>query len=400
MNEIQPSEQQSNQAMVKEREISLIDWLILLVQHKKLMLGLPAIFAVCAILLTLTMPNIYKATTKILPPQSTQSSAAALLAQLGGVAGSVAASGIKNPGDLYVGMLKSRTIADSLVQRFNLAAIYRTGMLEKTRNVLSGNTKIAVGKDGLITIEFEDLDPKRAAQIANAYVDELLTMMKTLAVTEASQRRLFFERELKSTKDKLTQAESLLKGSLENRGVVSVDSQSYAIIETVARLRAQITAKEIQISAMKAFVTENNQEYKRNYQELLGMRAELGKLENGGPETAAQKNQPEKQRGLGNIQTLRDLKSYQVLYELLSKQYEIARLDESREASVIQVVDKAIEPEIKSKPRRALIVEASTLLGFFLAIILVVVGESMKEARQNPIHAQRMERLKRSLQFR
>lgn len=367
---------------------SAVEVLIVLAKHKKLVLGLPALAAAAGFALSFALPNIYKADTRLLPPQQAQSSAAALLSQLGGVAGIAAgAAGIKNPNDLYLGMLKSRTVADNLVKQFDLKKAYDTDSSEKARNTLAENTLLVAGKDGMISIEVEDRDKARAPALANAYVDELFKLTKILAVTEASQRRVFFEKQLELAKNNLAKAEVTLKESLESHGVISVDSDSRTIVETVARMRAQISAKEIQLNAMQAFVTSNNQEYRRVQEEIISLRSELSKLENGRPDSAADKNSNSKQSGLENIQILRDVKYYQMLYELLSKQYEVARLDEAKDAPMIQVLDKAIEPERKFKPKRAVLAIIAAVLALFAALAWIFVSEARKKSLENPLVA-------------
>ncbi|MET3130527.1 tyrosine-protein kinase Etk/Wzc [Oxalobacteraceae bacterium GrIS 1.11] len=379
-------------------QIDAIDIVTILARRKKLVLGLPFAAAVCAALLSFLMPNVYKANTRILPPQQAQSGAAALMAQLGGVAGAAAgAAGVKNPNDLYMGMLKSRTIADKLVVRFDLKKVYGRELLEPTRKDLDNNTTFTSGKDGLINIEVEDEDRKRAVDLADAYADELLKLTKVLAVTEAAQRRLFFENQLQLTKDNLARAEATLKEALDAHGVISVDSQSRAIVETVARLRAQIAAKDIQLNAMRAFVTNNNQDYKRVEQELLSMRAELSRQENGNPESSGQKSDAGDQEGLKNIKVLRDVKYYQMLYEMLSKQYEIARLDESKDASIIQVLDKAQLPERKFKPRRTVITVMSALLVLAFTVLWVLAAGLLELSKRNPENAEKLEALRQAL---
>jgi tyrosine-protein kinase Etk/Wzc len=180
-------------------EISLLDLLIVLAKHKKMILGVTFGAAVVSAIISLLLPNIYTGTAKVLPPQQSQSTASMMLGQLGGLAGLAGGSlGIKNPNDLYVGMLKSRTVADNIIARFELQKLYDQDTMVGTRNEFADNSSITTGKDGLITIEFEDRDPKRAAAIANAYVEELDKLTQSLAVTEAAQRRLFFERQLAS----------------------------------------------------------------------------------------------------------------------------------------------------------------------------------------------------------
>src|SRR6266581_8087932 len=196
-----PKESSAASISSDDDEISLLDLLIVLAKHKRIVFGVPFAVAVVAAIISLLLPNIYTGTTRILPPQQSASAAAALLNQLGGALGGLAGAaggtlGIRNPNDLYVGMLKSRTVADNLIVRFELAKVYDEDYLSETRKRLAKETTITSGRDGIIAIEVDDKNPKRAADLANAYVDELMRLTKVLAVTEASQRRLFFERQL------------------------------------------------------------------------------------------------------------------------------------------------------------------------------------------------------------
>ena len=360
-------------------EVSVFNLLIVLAKHKKLVIGLPVAAMVLSGALSFALPDQYKATSKLLPPQQAQSGAAAMLSQLGGAAGLAGGlAGLKSPNDLYIGMLKSRTIADGLIAKFNLKNVYDTSFQELARKKLEDQTTISSGKDGLITIEVENPDRKLVAKLTNAYVDQLFGLTKVLAVTEASQRRVFFERQLEMAKNNLAQAEISLKGALDTHGVISVDTESRAILETVGRLRAQVSAKEIELGSMRAFLTVNNPSYRRTEEELGSLRTELSKLENGRPQQgdATDSNKP----GLNNIKLLRDVKYNQMLYELLAKQYEIARLDEAKEPSVIQVLDPAVEPERKSNPKRALIVLVATLFAGVAGVALAFLIEAKQRA--------------------
>lgn len=386
-------------APVSNNEITTLDFVIALARRKKFLLAVPIATAVLVGAVTFALPNGYKATTKLLPPQQSQSSAAALLSQLGGVAGMAAGvAGLKSPSDLYVGMLKSRTIADELISRFNLKKAYNVESNEKARRLLEENTVVSAGKDGLITIDVEDENQKLVAPLANAYVEQLLGLTRVLAVTEASQRRVFYEQQLEQAKNNLANAETQLKGSLDTRGVVSVDAESRSIVETVGRLRAQTSAKEIQLGSMQAFLTPSNPEYRRVQEELNSLREELGRLENG--RAKSEKDVSESgtpQVGLQNIKLLRDVKYYQMLYELLAKQYEVARLDEAKDPSIIQVLDKAVEPEKKFKPKRTIIVALAFVASLFLAIVWVIAGELKRRALQSPESAAQFAELKAQL---
>lgn len=384
------------------REKSDFDWFdltIALAKKKKLIFGLPVAAALVAALVTLVLPEEFQATTKLLPPQ--QQSSASILSQLGGMAALAGIGNIKTPNDVYIGMLKSRTVADRLIAQFDLKKVYEVNGMEKARKTLERNTEIVAQKDGIMSITVVDEDQKRVAAIANAYVDELTRLTRSLAVTDAAQRRLFFERQLELAKNNLAAAEVKLSGTLETTGVISVDSNSRAIIETIARLRAQISAKEIQLNAMSAFVTSNNQDYKRTQEELSSARAELSRLENGKPGRSEQASSIDgKQPGLESVRTLRDVKYYQMLYELLAKQYEIARLDEAKDTSIIQVLDPAIMPERKFKPNRTLIVAIAAILGAFAAIAWATVSTLFARALKTPKIARQLAELKGNLKFR
>lgn len=368
-------------------DFSVVKALTALAKRKLLIGALSAAGALAALTMALLSPSIYRSGTQLLPPAQPQAGAAAILAQLGGAAAAVTGgSSVKNPNDVYLAMLGSRTVADKLIARFQLRQVYGNVSPAAARATLQGNSMIKLGKDGLIKVEVEDKDPKRAAQLANGYVEELQQLTRVLAVTEAAQRRLFFEKQLAVAKNDLAASERALKGALDTNGVISVDSDSRAVIETVGRLRAQISAKQVQLSSMQAFVTTGNQEFKRAQEELGGLRAELSRLQNGRPGAAAADGQGEgmDKRGLANIQILRDVKYYQMLYELLAKQYEAARLDEAKEASVIQVLDPAIEPERRAKPRTRFMTLAGALAGFLLGVVLAFLLEEKERLLRTP----------------
>lgn len=394
MNDTTPAFATGTLAAQTDKKAEWLDTLIIIARFKKIAMAVALAAAVAASIVSLLLPQIYTASTKVVPPQQSQSGAAALLSQIGGAAGALAgAGGLKNPSELYVGLLKSRTIADHLIARFDLRKVYDKPTMEKTRKKLRDNTNIVAGKDTMITVDVEDEDPKRAARIANAYVEELLELSKTLAVTEASQRRVFYERQLNTAKDNLANAELKLKQAMDAHGVISVDADSRAIVETIAHLRAQMANKEIQLNAMSAFVTPSNPDYKHIQEELQGLREQLTKLQNGNPAASDNLNNA-KVGGLENIKILRDVKYYQMLYELLAKQYEVARLDEAKESSIVQVLDPAIEPEQRTSPKRAIIVGASTIIATLLAMAVIVLLDKKKRMLQDPQLAEKWRQLK------
>jgi uncharacterized protein involved in exopolysaccharide biosynthesis len=395
------SNESSTTTTLPDDELSLLDLLITLLKRKKAILLTTVAGAALSVGISLVLPNVYQATATLLPPQQQQSGAAAMLSQLSGLAGAAGGvAGIKNPSDLYIGMLKSRTVADHIVKRFDLKKVYDVDSQELARQQLAANTDFTSGKDGLIVIQVEDRSQKLVADLANAYTAELLDLTKVLAVTEAGQRRLFYERQLNSTKDSLAKAEAALKGNLDAQGMMSVETEGKAVLETVGRLRAQISAKEIELNAMRPFVTPTHPDFRRVEEELVSLRQELANLQNGRRDSQPAGGAAAGAQGLENFQRLRDLKYYQTLYELLAKQYEIARLDEAKNPGVVQVLDPAVQPERKFKPKRSLIVLGSMLGAFVLACIWALMSEVSQRAARSPATGAQYEQLRRLLRLR
>jgi tyrosine-protein kinase Etk/Wzc len=385
-------------------QVNVLDLLIVLAKHKKLILGITSAAALISIVVSLLLTKIYVGAAIILPPQPNQNAmAAALLGQLGGALPSGLASSLtKNPADLYVGILKSRTVADALIERFELQKLYEKDTLIETREILEDRSNIRASKEGLITIEVEDEDPKRAAALANAYVDEVQKLNQALAISEAAQRRLFFEKQLVSAKEDLAKAEVAFKEMQETTGLIKLDEQGRALIETFAAIRAQIAAKEVQLNAMRSFATENNPEYTRTVREVQELRSQLARLErsNGKDKTALLvPTERIPGAGLEHVRRFRDVKYHETLFELLAKQYELARVDEARDSSVLQVVDKAVEPDKKSRPKRALIVLVSTLIAAGLGIIAAFIKEGLERTAAIPGQAERLLQLRSYLRW-
>jgi len=332
----------------------------------------------------------FTASTTFLPPQQQQSAAASMLQSLGALGGLAgAAAGIKNPSDQYISFLQSRVLQDKLIERFQLKERYETPFEQFAREKLKKNTRISSGaKDGLITIDVDDKDPAFAAQLANAHVEELGYLLGRLAVTEAQQRRLFFEKRLTETKNKLIQAESALRASGVN--VSAIKSNPQAAITEVAQISAQISAQEVKVASMRGYLTEDAPEFKRAIAGLSALRSQLEKVETSS--TSAE-------GGADYIARYREFKYFETLFELFSKQYEIARIDESREGAVIQVLDVAQPPERKSGPKRALLTVAATILTAFTLLLFVFIRKALRNAAQDQLTAIRLKNIRRNLGF-
>ena len=365
-------------------EISLLDLLQVIADNLRLLVLGPLVAGLLALGYSYTITPTFTATTKFMPPQQQQSGAAAMLAGLGALGGLAGAAGIKNPADQYVAFLKSRSVQDALVDRFKLLERYETKFREDARNGLSGSIQIASGKDGLITIDASDKDPAFAAQVANAHVEELGKLLNRLAVTEAQQRRLFFEKQLTNAKDNLVNAEQALKTSGVNSSALKTNPG--AAVEGMAKLKAGILIQEIKLGAMRGYLTESAPDFKQAQTELAAMRAQMAR---------AEKEDPSANNGDSDyIARFRDFKYYETLFELFAKQYEVARIDESREGAVIQVIDVAQPPERKSKPKVAQISMLTALFVGVLLLLLVFIRQALRGAAQSPESAKKLSHLR------
>jgi uncharacterized protein involved in exopolysaccharide biosynthesis len=365
-------------------EISLLDLLQVVADNLRLLIIGPLLAGLAALGIAFAIAPTYTATVRFLPPQQQQSAAASMLASLGALGGLAgAASGLKNPSDQYLAFIRSRSVQDALIDRFGLMERYEAKLRDDARLALQGAARASSGKDGLISVEIDDKDPKFAAQLANAHVEELQKLLARLAVTEAQQRRVFFEKQLQQAKDNLTRAEQALKASGVNSSALKASPQ--AAVEAVARLRAAITAQEIKIASLRGYLSENAPDFRQALTELGAMRAQLARAEQQEAPVAG---------GSDYIGRYRDFKYYETLFELFAKQYELARVDESREGAVIQVLDAAQPPERKSKPKRAIIAVIATLAAGFALLLFVFVRHALGNASRDEESARKIDRIK------
>ena len=371
----------------EEDEISLLDLLQVVVENIKLLVLGPLAIGLTALGIAFVIPPTFTAITVIMPPQQQQSGAAMMLQSLGALGGLAgAATGLKNPNDQFVSMMKSDFVADELITRFDLLKRYDVDYKLDARNNLLAISNISSGKDGLITIRVDDKDPVTAAQIANAYPEALSKLLKRLAVTESQQRRLFFEKQVQDTTDKLNAAQLALEAS--GVDISALKTSPEASIKATAELQALVTAQEVKLGAMRGYLTEAAPEFKLAQTELFALQAQFAKR---------QKNQPSsKGKDADYIAKYRDFLYYSTLFEMFSKQYVLAKVDEAREGAVIQVVDKATPPERKSKPKKALVATLSALAGGFCLLLFVFIRHSLRQAQGNSDTARKVELLKRS----
>lgn len=375
--------------LADDDEISLLDILQVIADNLRLLVLGPILIGLLALAISFATPPTFTATTKFLPPQQQQSAAASMLQSLGALGGLAgAAAGLKNPSDQYVAFLKTRSVQDALIQRFDLQQRYEENYLESTRKILETKSLVSAGKDNIITIQVDDKDPKMAADLANAYVEELSHLLNRLAVTEAQQRRLFFEKQLAETKIKLNDAETALTASGVSAAVLNANPAT--AMEGPARLRAQATAQEVRIASMRSYLTENAPEFRQALSELAALRSQLAKVEKeqaDGPNSAGNSNY---------INKYREYKYQETLLELFTRQFEIAKIDESREGAVIQVIDSAQRPEKKSKPKRTLVAAGGAAIALFLLSFFTFARHTLKANMQDSERSAQIARLRQS----
>ncbi len=370
--------------------VDLLDLALPLVAHLKLLVAGPLLVGLAALGGSFLVQPEFTARTMFLPPQQQQSAASATLSQLGALAGLAGAAGsIKSPADQYVALMQSTTVADRLIDQFNLLAVYERKFRFEARKDLAGNVRIALGKkDGLITVEVDDVDPQRAADLANAHVDELRRLTSQLALTEAQQRRVFFESQLQQTRDRLTQAQQVLEASGFNQGALKAEPKAAA--EGYARLKAELTAAEVRLQTLRRNLADTTPEVQQQQSLVVALRGQVQNLE----------RSSDLGGGSDYVSKYREFKYQETLFELFARQYELARLDESREGALIQVVDLAQRPEWKSKPKRAMIAAVATLLSL-LALMGFVIGRHFwRLSADRPDTAEKLSRLRSALRAR
>ncbi|MDM4767503.1 Wzz/FepE/Etk N-terminal domain-containing protein [Pelomonas sp. SE-A7] len=359
----------------------------LLAARWRSLVAVPLLVGAAAVGASYLVKPTFTARTTFLPPQGQQSAASSALAALGSLTGLGGGNAMKSPGDQYIAFLQSNVIADRLISAFDLQQVYETDLHSLTRKALGDRSRMTAGKkDGVVVVEVDDKDPQRAADIANRYIDELRRLTSEIAVTEAQQRRAFFERHVQATRQNLANAQAALQGSLFDSGALKAEPKAAA--DAYAKLKAEATTLEVRLKVMRNSFSEDAPELRQVQSALGELRGQLSKLE--------QANQGgDKPADASYVSKYREYKYQETLFEMFSKQFELAKLDESREGLLIQVLDKADKPDHKSKPKRAQVGIGATA-GTLLAMLLWILGRhSLAQAKAgDPRFAARLQGFK------
>ncbi len=368
--------------------VDVFDVALVATENRRVLLFVPVVFGVIALAASYLITPTYIARTVIVPPQQQQSAAAVAMQSLGALAGLAgSAAGIKSPIDQYVSLMQSVTVSRRIVDEFGLRKVYGEVSPGDARKILAKNTRIEAGKkDGLLVIEVEDEDPQRAADVANGFVRQLQRVTSELAMTEAQQRRQFFETQLRQTKDRLAKSQKDLQAS----GISEADlrSEPRAAAQAYAALRAQVTAAAIRLESLKTQFTADAPEYRLAQSNYAALRAELGKME---------KVKQEGDASSDYIDKYREFKYQEVMFELFTRQFEMAKMDEAREGGLIQVVDPAEPPEKKSKPKRGVMTITAAVAGLLLSFLYVWIRSAWRARAAEPSSAAKLDRLKSAL---
>jgi uncharacterized protein involved in exopolysaccharide biosynthesis len=385
------------------RGLDFFDVAIIFARRKWMLLGFIVAGALVFFLWSLGQPRLYEADAVIMPPQEQQSSSA-LMGQLSMLTGMGGGAGMKTPSDLYVSLLGSRNVREHIAQEYHLDKAYHAKDARGAAGVLAGRSKISADKAGLITIKVRDKDAKQAAALANAYANALFELNSTLAITQASQRRLFFDQQLALEKDRLADAEVALKQTQEKTGVIQLAGQTSVVLSQISQLRANISSHEVQLAALRSSATDDNPDVIRVRSEVTGLEEQLRQLEGKAgiknPDDLGPSSLQVPELSLEYIRKQRDVTYHETLFELLARQLEAARIDEAKAAPMIQILDAAEVPEQIAYPKPKLITMLGGLLGFILGTIACVLLYLRDYVNEDPMLHKKMWALKAALRGR
>ena len=352
--------------------------------------GVFAIATVYAFLL----PFSYTSTASFIPPalSSGNSMASAVAGQLTALGAGGLLNGGKSPGDLYAAILQSRSVSSELVKRFDLMHVYGVKKESQAERALDANTAVTVDmKSSIVKVDVSARSPTLAHDLASAYMDALREADGRLALGQSSQRRLFFEQQLAKEKDDLEEAEVELKRTEEQSGLIAPSGQTDAEIKTIADTQAQIAVREVQLAALRDSATEQNPEVIRLRSEIDDLQGQLARLQRGsGKEsTAAIPTSKVPEIQLEYVRKEREVKYHEALFDMLSRQYEAARLDEARDAPVLQVLDAASYPDTKSSPKRSYYMAGGLAFGFIASCVWVLTRKRLESVRASLVSSTR-----------
>ena len=364
--------------------INLLDYVEVIAKRWRMIVVVTFTALIISIAIAMKLPNIYSSTALILPPQQDSGMMGMMSALSGGMAGLAGdLVGKGTTADLYVGILNSRAVKDVLIDRFKLMEVYGQKYRLDTYNVLGDSAAISAGKkDGIISITVEDKDPKLAADLANAFADELGKLTVKLNITGAGKNRGYLEDRLVKAKADLTKAEEALKAFQSANKAFDVPEQAKVSIQGVAQLKAQLAVQEVQLAGMRSRFTDTTQEVIDAKAAISKLKAQMVQFEGSGRGSSIPSVGSVPELGQEYVRLMREFKVQEAIFELLTKQYEMARMSEAKDVDGVQIIQIATVPDKKTKPKRSLIVLATTFAAGFGALLFAFIreaGERMPE---------------------
>jgi tyrosine-protein kinase Etk/Wzc len=392
-----------------EPDINLLDLLIALGQEKWTLIVVTLLAAIYGVVVSLVTPATYVSRTSIMPLQQSGGGGSGLasLGSLVGVAGlgalSNMASGIKSSDEMFIALMRSQSVQSALIEQFKLKERYGARNTEEARQALNSNVVIlADKKSGMLFVDAQDTDPEFAARLANAQVKELNVILSRLAVTEAQQRRAYYEQQIIKTQTKIPQLELEYKEAQKSSGL-----EVASLLSEAGTLPGQIAAKELQLQVLSRFATAQNPDLKRLAVEISALRAQMARYElsksgskTSDPSKLGQSAESTQTNFLQKAtQAYNTVKIQEALLDSYVKQLEFAKVDEAKEGPAVQVVDEARAPEIRAKPERRKIVIAYTATGLIIAFILAALRALLRHIRSTTEGLNRWLKLKRAWGF-
>ena len=365
-------------------EIDLLDLFLVIAKNRVLIFKITFYSCLLSVIISLLLPNIYRSSVKILPPQNTSSLPQQFLSSLADIP--IQIPGKVDYSSLYSELVKSNDVIDYAIERNNLREFYKEDEKDDLREIVRKNIITEVDKkSGIITISYLSKEPEVSYNVVRSLIEGLKKLNDRLAITVASQKRLFYEEQLLNAKENLIRSEEDLKTFQFKIGSVKVDEELKAAVEEASALRAKISAKEVELSVLKKYVTPENTKYKNLVDEIAALKEQLSKLQSKIPsdDDALLSAKKASTYGIEYIRKMREFKYNESLYEILLKQYEIAKLEEARDPTIIQIVEKPEIPQKRFKPKRRLIVAITTILSFFFSVFLVFVKKFIEDSKKD-----------------
>lgn len=385
----------------KEEEIDLVEVILLLLANKRFIIKATFYTFLLSIVISLLLPNIYKSSAKILPPQSLSALPPQLSSAISDIP--ITIPGKTDYSALYSQLVKTNDVIDYAIEKNNLREVYKTKDKEETREKVLDNIIVETDKkSGIITISYLSKDPELSYKVVVSLLEGLKRLNDRLAITQASQKRLFYEQQLNNAKEALIRSEEELRRFQLKTGSIKIDEELKGVVEEISTIRARISANEVKLKVLQSYATPQNPEYKALLDETNALKEQLSKLQSRLPsdDDALLSTSKASRYGIEYIRKMREFKYNESLYEILLKQYEFAKLEEAKDPTIIQIIENPEIPLKKFKPKRRYIVVISTFVAFMLSILWVFIKTFIEELKKDESRYQKINEIKRDFSIR